>query len=163
MQETNYPGDIFRTSLSADELAAVLDLYPPAPNPAVTSISGRVTRAGQPVFGAYIVAFQGGTPVVGGIADPNGNYSIRRLPDGTYTVRVLTIRAPVSAFYGAIDNDFLSEVYLDSATDPATSVMTDPNTDVPMIDIDVAAADTEPPRVFRRLEYMSSAVIVVVS
>jgi len=143
MQEANYPGDIFRTGLSSDELAAVLDVYPPTPNPAVTSISGRVTRSAVPVFGAYVAAFQNGVPVVGAISDPNGFYSIRRIPAGSYSVRALTLSPPFgSAFYGGIDPNFQSEAFLNSATDPGTSVTAVAGMDTPLINLDVAPSNT---------------------
>ncbi len=150
LQEVDYPGNIARKSLTQDELAGVLDVYPPAPNPAVTSISGQVTLSGSPVFGAYVAAFQSGIPVVGAITDQNGDYSIRRLPAvaTSYTVRVLTAKRPsfdASPFFSTLDNDFLSEAYLDAATDPATAVTTVPDNDVPLIDFDVAAAGTADP------------------
>ncbi len=146
MQEGNYPGDIFRTSLTSDELAAVLDLYPPTPNPDVTSISGRVTRSAVPVFGAYVAAFQSGVPVVGAISDPNGFYSIRRIPAGSYSVRAMTLRAPFgSLFYAGIDPNFQSEVFLNSATDPGSAVTAIAGIDTPLIDLDVASSSTADP------------------
>lgn len=150
MELRDYPGNTSKRNLTQDELAAALDLYPPVTPPAVTSISGRVSRSSAGVFGAYVAAFQSGTPVVGSITDPNGDYSIRGLPSVTasYTVRVVTSKRPdamASPFFSTLDNDFLSEAYLDAATDPATSVTTVPDADVPMIDLDVAAAGTADP------------------
>ncbi len=150
MELRDYPGNTSKRILTQDELAAALDIYSPTPDPAVMSISGQVTRSSAGVFGVYVAAFQNGVPVVGAVTDPNGNYSIRRLPSvaTSYTVRVVTMKRPdvtVSPFFSTLDNDFLSEAYLDAATDPATSVTTVPDTDVPMIDLDVAAADTLDP------------------
>jgi len=150
LQETDYPGNTSRRSLTQDELAAALDIYPPTPNPAVTSISGIVTRSGIGVFGVYVAAFQNGVPVVGAITDQGGNYSIRRLPAvaASYTVRALTARRPSaisSPFYSMLDNDLLSEAYLNAAIDPATTVTTVPGADVPLINLEVAAAGTADP------------------
>lgn len=150
MSAFDYPGSTSRYLLTSDERAAVLDIYPPSPNPPVTSISGQVTRSGNPVFGAYVVAFQNGLPVVGAIANHSGNYSIRRLPNSTptsYVVRVVTTGPPPgSPFYAAPDNNFLSEVYLDSSMDPpSTPVTATPGTDTPGINIAVAAANTLDP------------------
>jgi len=147
LQVLDYPGNTSRIALTQDELAATLELYPPTPGPAITSISGRVTRSSTGVFGAYVVAFQNGVPVVGGITDPNGNYSIRGLPSiaTAYTVRAVTVKRPstaVSPYYSTLDHDFLSESYLNASTDPATVVTTVPGGNVPSINIDVAGANT---------------------
>ena len=151
MQAYTYPGSRGRISLAADDLAAALDIYPPTPNPAVTSISGQVTKAGSPVFGAYVVAFQNGQPVVGAVTSTAGTYSIRRLPmaSPTYVVRVLTARPPfdTTSFYNATDSNFLSLVNLNSSMDPPVSgqVTVTPGADSPGINFAVVAAGTADP------------------
>ena len=148
MEQRDFPGNTARYTLTADELAAVLDIYPPPSAPPVTSISGRVTKAGTAVFGAYAVAFQSGVPVVGAISDTAGNYSIRRLPPGAYTVRVVTLKPPLPgtiSFYANLNNDFLSEAYLNLATDPATVVTAVLGADTPGINLDVAGANSADP------------------
>lgn len=145
LEEFSYAGSIAKRTLTQDERAGALQAYPPVSPPPVTSISGRVTRSSNPVFGAYAAAFQVGIPVVGAIADPNGVYSIKGLAPGSYTVRVLTAKAPDDSFYTPLDNDFLSESYSNAATDPATFVTAMSGSDTPMIDIDVSVANAADP------------------
>ncbi len=141
MQQRDYPGNTTRRSLTADEFAAALDLYPPSPDLPVTSISGQVTRSGAPVFGAYVAAFKNGTAVVGAVTDASGNYSIRRLPPDAYTIRVMTMKRLVgSLFFSGIDNDFQSQAYLGVATDPGTPVVAVAGTDVPGVNFSVATS-----------------------
>src|SRR4029079_10326121 len=51
-------GSIAGRTLKADDIAGISDLYPEADSTRTSgSISGRVTKDSQPVFGAHIVAF----------------------------------------------------------------------------------------------------------
>jgi hypothetical protein len=146
MQAIDFPGDTSRRTLGADDRAAALDLYTSGAAPPVTSISGRVARSGTGVFGAYVVAFQNGAPVVGAPTDTSGNYSIRRLPAGTYTVRAITLTPfPPGSFFATLDSNFLSEAFLNSATDPATAVVASEGSDTPGIDLEVQGATSPDP------------------
>src|SRR6185295_13684835 len=51
-------GSVAARTLKADDIAGITDLYP-EPDFARTSgsVSGRVTKEGQPIFGAHVVAF----------------------------------------------------------------------------------------------------------
>lgn len=62
MEKFDFAGNTTRRSLTDDERAAALDIYPPGSPPALTSISGQVTRAAQPVFGAYSWHFRAAGP-----------------------------------------------------------------------------------------------------
>jgi hypothetical protein len=90
--------------LRADDIAGMSDIYPePAFRTDTGSISGRVTRNGQGVFGAHIVAFNPATgALVGNFAlDDQGDFSIAGLAPGSYIVRVEPLDdADLTAFFG---------------------------------------------------------------
>ncbi len=101
-------GDISLRSLRPDDIAGVSDLYPAAGFTDNTgSISGRVTRRGQGVFGAHVLAFDVargdlvGNFTLGG----NGQFSIAGLRRGPHLVRLEPIYdADVESFFGADDS-----------------------------------------------------------
>jgi hypothetical protein len=77
--------------LRADDIAGISDIYPSNEFRRDTgSISGRVTRSGQGIFGAHIVAFnmQSGELVGGFSLEGDGNYVIAGLSPGLHVVRV---------------------------------------------------------------------------
>ena len=105
--------------LRADDVAGMSDIYPePAFRASTGSISGRVTRNGQGVFGAHVVAFNPATnALVGNFAlNVQGEFSIAGLAPGSYVVRVEPLDdADLTAFFGedaGVDVNF-GVTYLD--------------------------------------------------
>lgn len=97
--------------LQPDDIAGISDLYPTAPATLDTGgIVGRVTKNGQGVMGAHVVAFNPETGVVIGnfTLNAHGDFVIARLPPGTYILRVEPIddADPDSFFPTPIDTDF---------------------------------------------------------
>ena len=144
-----YPGDTSFRSLSQDEISAAQAIYPSAGAPPNSSISGRVTRAGNVgVSRALAIAFQSGRPVVGTMADSTGNYRIDRVPPGSYQVRLQPYsRATAfgqSTFYRSaanVDVDFLSQIYSGVAQEStATPVSVVAGTDTPNINFTASAS-----------------------
>jgi len=90
-------------TLRADDIAGISDLYPDGNFEEETgSISGRVTKSGQGVFGAHIVAFNPATrALVGNFSlDQLGRFSIAGLTPGLYVVRVEPVDdADVESFF----------------------------------------------------------------
>lgn len=80
--------------LQSDDIGGIHALYP-APGSTFGSISGTITRAGEPVFGAQVAAFD---PIqgilVGALTLPDGSYHIAGLPEGRYLMEVLPLSAP---------------------------------------------------------------------
>ena len=98
-------GTVSARTLRDDDLAGISDLYPDNDVSARTgSISGRVTKDGQGVFGAHVVAFD---PVRGGMVanfslTPAGEFVIARLSPGPHVIRVEPLDdADVDEFFGA--------------------------------------------------------------
>ena len=87
-------GDTAR-SLRDDDIAGLRALYP-APGSSFSSISGRITRAGAPVFGAHVVVHDPITDVlVGALTLPDGTFRVDGLPAGRYLMEVLPLGPPV--------------------------------------------------------------------
>lgn len=82
----------------ADDIAGISVLYPEGRFTASTgTISGRVTKGGQEVYGAYINAFNPFTSeTIGFFTDRNGRYNIEGLKPGPYIVRVNPITEPTT-------------------------------------------------------------------
>lgn len=104
-------GTIADRVLQADDMAGISDLYPAANQVASTGgITGRVTRNGQGMLGAHVVALNPETGVlVGNFAlNASGEFAIARLEPGPYILRVEPIDdAEVDSFFStAIDIDF---------------------------------------------------------
>jgi hypothetical protein len=104
-------GTIAERVLHADDIAGISDLYPgPSVVSNTGSIVGRVTKNGQGVVGAHIVAFNPETGVlIGNFAlNTQGEFVIARLPPGPYVLRVEPVddADPESFFSQAIDADF---------------------------------------------------------
>jgi hypothetical protein len=83
-------------SLVHDDEAAVASLYPAGGSRG--SISGRITQAGNPVFGAHVVVFEPVDEVlVGAVTLPDGTYTVGGLPPGRYVMRVEPLSSPTDA------------------------------------------------------------------
>jgi len=85
------PGTVTGRSPFADDIAGLSELYPRAGFASESgSISGRVTKNGQGVLGAHVVAFNPSTgALVGNFSlDSNGSFTISSLSPGPYVVRV---------------------------------------------------------------------------
>jgi hypothetical protein len=97
--------------LQQDDIAGVSDLYPTAPAALETGgIVGRVTKNGQGVFGAHVVAFnpESGALIGNFTLNSNGDFVIARLPPGAYLLRVEPIddAEPESFFPPPVDVNF---------------------------------------------------------
>jgi hypothetical protein len=96
--------------LQADDIAGISDLYSAPPTLDTGGIVGRVTKNGQGVMGAHVVAFNPETGVLIGNFTLNaaGDFVIARLPPGAYILRVEPVddAEPDSFFPSAIDTDF---------------------------------------------------------
>jgi hypothetical protein len=121
----------------ADDIAAISVLYPVAGTAVETgSLSGRVTKNGQAVFGAHINVFNPFTKtLIGFFTDEDGNYRLDRLRPGPYVVRVNPIADPTSPEdFGfperEVDMDFRDEFFEGQAEVVAGEVTTGINFEV---------------------------------
>ena len=82
--------------LQPDDIAGIHVMYPKA-GTNLGSISGTITRDGQPVFGAHVVAYD---PIedrlIGALTLPDGSYHIGGLAAGRYLMEVLPLAGPAS-------------------------------------------------------------------
>lgn len=104
-------GTIAERVLHADDIAGISDLYPtPAVLMETGAIVGRITKNGQGLLGAHVLAFNPETGVlIGNFAlNTEGQFVIARLPAGPYVLRVEPIddADPDSFLSTAIDIDF---------------------------------------------------------
>ena len=104
-------GTIADRVLQADDMAGISDLYPAAGIVEATGgIAGRVTKNGQGLLGAHVVAFNPETGlVVGNFAlNETGEFAIIRLTPGPYLLRVEPLDdAEVDSFFSTnIDVNF---------------------------------------------------------
>jgi hypothetical protein len=105
-------GSVAARTLKADDIAGVSDIYPGAGFAGEGSLSGRVTKNGNPIFGAHIVAFDPATrALVGGFTlTEKGEFSIGGLSPGPKVVRVEPLDdAGLDSFFDAtqtVDVDF---------------------------------------------------------
>lgn len=84
-------GSTAARTLKADDIAGISDLYPDGDfNQAEGSVSGRVTKDGQPLFGAHVVAFDPVTRTMVGnfTLNAQGQFSIGGLSPGIHILRV---------------------------------------------------------------------------
>src|SRR5262245_65454242 len=97
------PGTTAGRTLRADDIAGISDLYPESgADGELGAISGRVTKNGQPIFGAHIVAFDPQTSAMVGsfTLTPQGEFSIGALPAGPRLLRVEPLDdADVDSFF----------------------------------------------------------------
>jgi Matrixin/Carboxypeptidase regulatory-like domain len=103
-------GAIADRVLQPDDIAGISDLYPAGTANDTGGIVGRVTKNGQGVIGAHVVAFSPESGIVVGnfTLNSNGDFVIAQLPPGPYILRVepLDDADPDSFFPAAIDIDF---------------------------------------------------------
>lgn len=104
-------GTIADRVLQADDIAGISDLYPAADQLTTTGgITGRVTKNGQGLLGAHVVAFnpETGAVVANFALNANGEFAIVRLAPGPYILRAEPLDdAEVDSFFSsAIDVDF---------------------------------------------------------
>jgi hypothetical protein len=98
--------------LRPDDIAGITDIYPTSDvNTTLGSISGRVTKNGQPVFGAHVVAFNPETRdlIAGFSINEDGEFEITGLTPGPHVIRVEPLDdADVESFFEAerVDIDF---------------------------------------------------------
>ena len=97
------PGSVTNRRLRADDIAGISDLYPDGGFAADTgSVSGRVTRNGQGLFGAHVVAFNPATgSLIGTFSlNANGEFSIAGLAPGPHVLRIEPLDdADVESFF----------------------------------------------------------------
>ena len=103
------PGNISGRSLRADDIAGVSDIYPDTEFRRVTgSIHGRITRSGQGVFGAHVVAFNLRTQeLVGNFTlEDDGAFVIAGLSPGLHVVRVEPLDdGDLESFFDGVEPD----------------------------------------------------------
>src|SRR3954468_2097261 len=106
-------GSIAARTLKADDIAGISDLYPDGDFKTTDgSLSGTVTKDGQPLFGAHVVAINAATGLmVGGFTlNAQGQFSIGGLSPGLHIVRVEPLDdADVDSFFDStvpVDLDF---------------------------------------------------------
>ena len=119
---------------SWDDISGILKGYPlPGISSITGSISGKVTRGGSPVFGAFVVAVdEQGVLAASAITMPDGTYRVECLPPGNYTLYVEPLDGPVTpgdvaggVFSSApMVTDFLPKFYNDSML-PSVPVASD--------------------------------------
>ncbi|MCY2961982.1 MAG: IPT/TIG domain-containing protein [Planctomycetota bacterium] len=91
------PTVILHRSLAGDDERGLRDAYPTG---TYSTIAGRVTRAsdGGAVAGANVAALDAdGRTIAGALADNSGNYALKGLEAGTYTVWASPLDQPVAA------------------------------------------------------------------
>ena len=109
-------GSIAGRALTADDIAGISDLYPDNGfNEDTGSASGRVTKNGQGVLGAHVVAFDPATgDMVGNFSlDAQGQFSIAGLRPGPKVLRVEPLDdAEVTSFFdGPVDLAFVQKFF----------------------------------------------------
>ena len=123
-------------ALSWDDISGVNVTYPLVGLDLITgSISGRVTRGGSSVLGAFVVAVdEQGQLVSNAITLPDGSYNIGSLPPGNYTLYTEPVDGPMTEFSvsGGVFNspfvtDFLPKFFNDSMA-PSVTVTAAVNT-----------------------------------
>jgi hypothetical protein len=101
------PGDISGRRPRADDIAGLSELYPAAGfTGEAGSAAGRVTKNGQGIFGAHVVAFNPRTgKLVGNFTvDQQGTFVISSLDPGAYVMRVEPIDdADLDSFFDDAD------------------------------------------------------------
>jgi hypothetical protein len=111
-------GDVSGRTLRPDDIAGVSDIYPNATfRDATGSVQGKVTKNGQGVYGAHVIAFNlaSGDLVAGFTLDASGGFVVAGLAPGTYIIRVEPLDdGDVSGFFDSttpVDTDFRAGFY----------------------------------------------------
>lgn len=109
------PSQLDQRTLSYDDIAGVTEIYPKN-LPPLGQIQGSVKSGTAPVFGAHVVAVDiNGTDVVSTLSQPDGTYTLRFLPPGTYRLYAEPLDYPVSrdnlgggasGFFGSTTTNF---------------------------------------------------------
>lgn len=106
-------GSVAGRNLKADDVAGISDLYPESgAGGSDGSITGRVTKNGQPIFGAHVVAFDPHTSTMVGSFTLNaqGEFSIGALSPGPRLLRIEPLDdADLESFFSStqtVDLDF---------------------------------------------------------
>jgi Matrixin len=105
-------GDTTFRTLRPDDIAGISDIYPASGFRSATgSIQGTVTKSGQGLFGAHVIAMnlRTGAMVAGFSLQSGGGFVIAGLAPGTYVVRVEPLDdGEVSSFFNdvTVDTDF---------------------------------------------------------
>jgi matrixin len=106
-------GSTAARTLKADDIAGITDLYPEAEfTRTAGSISGRVTRDNQPLFGAHVVAFNvaNGNLIGSFSLGAQGEFSVGGLSPGIYILRAEPLDdAEIDSFFDSVrtvDVDF---------------------------------------------------------
>jgi hypothetical protein len=115
--------------LSWDDIAGANVTYPMVGLDRITgTITGKVTRGGLPVFGAFVVAVdEHGALSSNAITLTDGNYELGFLPPGDYTLYVEPLDSPTGSgninggiFEESMVTDFLPNFFNDSMTPSVT-------------------------------------------
>ncbi len=120
------PANIKDRTLQPDDIAGISDLYPAGGfNTQTGSVTGTVTKNGQGVFGAHVVAFSptSGTLVGNFTQDSNGSFTISGLTPGPVILRVEPVDdADLDSFFdnpSTVDVNFKVTYYSQFAIVPA--------------------------------------------
>ncbi|MFB3853119.1 MAG: matrixin family metalloprotease [Vicinamibacterales bacterium] len=101
------PGSITDRTLKADDIAGIGDIYPNDDFRRGTgTIGGRITKGGQAVFGAHILAFNPRTgKLVGNFSFDDGRFAIAGLDPGPHIIRVEPVDdADLDSFFSDADD-----------------------------------------------------------
>jgi Matrixin len=110
-------GNTADRELQPDDIAGVSDLYPDSNHRSRTGAArGRVTKNGQPVFGAHVVTFnpETGDLIAGFSINEDGEFEITGLTPGPHVIRVEPLDdADVDSFFDdqRVDIDFRVEFH----------------------------------------------------
>jgi Matrixin/IPT/TIG domain/Carboxypeptidase regulatory-like domain len=127
-------------TLAYDDIAGITELYPkPSTTVSVGQIRGVVRSGGTPVLGAHVVAVSNaGTALVSTLSQPDGSYTLRFLPEGTYKVFAEPLDLPVTK--DNIGGGFYANTRTDFGTTYFGNVST--QTDAPPIALSAGAIST---------------------
>lgn len=101
------PGNTSDRALKADDIAGIGDIYPGDDFRRRTgTIGGRITKGGQAVYGAHVVAFNPRTgKLVGNFSFDDGRFAIAGLDPGPHILRVEPIDdADLDSFFSEVDD-----------------------------------------------------------
>ncbi len=112
---SSWTGAIRNRTLEPDDEAGASSTYPEASfHSSFGGVAGKVSRGGQPVFGAWVLAIDasGRSPSVAAISNREGGYTIEGLPPGSYYLFAFRADASVmGSYYQAADTSFACRAY----------------------------------------------------